>query len=724
MTAQKPSEADPLDAVVESFLQRYRRGERPSVAEYAERYPELADRIREAFPALAMIEELGSVGGPSAAAADTAAPAQLGDYRLLREIGRGGMGIVYEAVQESLGRHVALKVLPPTVAQRPLYLERFHREARAAAQLHHTNIVPVYGVGEEDGTCYYTMQFIQGQGLDVVLQDVKRLRGLPPEPSAGAQTGASALGLAQSLLTGEFAPRAAGAATETVPPPASPAVGSQSGLSGEPESRYYRSVARLGTQAAEGLAHAHAQGVLHRDIKPSNLLLDGHGTLWITDFGLAKAEDSDNLTGTGDIVGTVRYMAPERFQGQADARSDIYALGVTLYELLTLRPPFSGINQAELIGQITEQQPKSPRQLAPLLPRDLETIVLKAMAREPAVRYATAAALAEDLHCFLENRPIQARRTSPLERLRRWCRRNPGMAALIAVSTLLLVTIAAVSSVAALWLRDANKATLDQLRLKEMAEKEANRRLYESLFAQAQASRWSARPGRRQAALTALEEAATLARTLQLGDEQIRKLRNEAIATLTLADLDIGRHWDGYPEGTIGIAFDGGYQRYVRINKQGRISVRRLADDQEVRQLQAETPSSADIRVPMRLSPSGRYLYAWYKHRPGPKPLLAWDLTRATSEAVLSLPDVSGYAAFAPQRNRPWPSVFRTEQSGFMNCPGDGNCGAWPRACRRVGSLASRKVDFWRLPARRRPGCKFAIGGPGRCSRRSPTARE
>ena len=252
------------------------------------------------------------------------------------------MGIVYEAVQESLGRHVALKVLPQHRLHDPNQLERFQREARAAAMLHHTNIVPVFGVGEHDGVHYYAMQYIQGQGLDAVLREVKRLRGLKPAAArtlvvAGGDP-ASAASVAIELVSGRFAGQS-GAAAETVSVPASrpPTAGqdsattplgagpgpssSASSIVGQSGSPYYRSVARLGVQAAEALAYAHHHKLLHRDIKPSNLLLDLQGTIWVTDFGLAKAEGTDDLTQTGDIVGTLRYMAPERFRGQGDARS-------------------------------------------------------------------------------------------------------------------------------------------------------------------------------------------------------------------------------------------------------------------------------------------------------------------------------------------------------------------------------------------------------------------
>ena len=176
---------------------------------------------------------------------------------------------------------------------------------------------------------------------------------------------------------------------------------------------FYRSVARIGVQVAEALAHAHGHGVLHRDIKPSNLLLDAKGNVWVTDFGLAKAEGSDGLTHTGDIVGTLRYMAPERFDGWSDPRSDVYALGATLYELLTLRPPFQEADRVKLIEQVLHEEPVPPQRLDRRIPRNLETLVLKCLAKDSKERYATAEALAEDLRRFLADRPIHARRRRP-----------------------------------------------------------------------------------------------------------------------------------------------------------------------------------------------------------------------------------------------------------------------------------------------------------------------
>jgi serine/threonine protein kinase len=367
---------DPVEELAEEFAARYRRGEHPSVSEYTDKYPDLAEQIRELFPALVAMEQLGSVAGPPTGPFEPKAgdrdilPELLGDYRILREVGRGGMGVVYEAVQESLGRHVALKILPFHRLMDPLHLERFRREARAAAQLHHTNIVPVFGVGQAEGIHYYAMQFIQGQGLDAVLQEVRRLRSSKGTEAEDKQPPRElSLSIAQGLLTGQFQKAAVSACHAFAAPDAMGGPGEplgaakachpagnadmQSKLASQTEWQYRRGVAQVGVQVAEALAYAHRQRIMHRDIKPANLLLDMQGTVWITDFGLAKTEGSDELTSPGNTVGTVRFMAPERFQGQADPRSDLYSLGITLYEMLTLQPAFADSNRARLVERVT-----------------------------------------------------------------------------------------------------------------------------------------------------------------------------------------------------------------------------------------------------------------------------------------------------------------------------------------------------------------------------------
>jgi len=493
---------DPLEELAEEFAARYRRGERPSLVEYVQRYPDLADEIREIFPALVMLEDVRPVS-VSVAGADHSAPGQLpfhrlGEYRIVREIGRGGMGVVYEAEQESLGRRVAIKVLPPGALADPRQVERFRREARAAARLHHTNLVPLFGVGEEGATHYYVMQYIEGCPLDDVLHQLRRLRyevTNEPAPSdrasedekgsggmAGSAGSLSSAEVARSLWTGQFrtvsrqsAPDTLGfdsssrsdlsaSSSSSMSAPDSALTGPKADVPpGSPsDSRrpYLRSVAHLGVQVADALEYAAGQGILHRDVKPSNLLLDRYGTVWLTDFGLAKATGTQDLTHTGDLFGTLRYMAPERFRGQSDVRSDVYGLGLTLYELLALHPAFDDRGQAQLVRHITLDEPPRLDTLNLSLPRDLVTIVHKATAKDPGDRYQTPGSLAEDLRRFLEDRPILARRLNVMEQAWRWCRRNPASAALVG----LLLFLAGFATMA---------AHREQQQRLEMAKREA-----------------------------------------------------------------------------------------------------------------------------------------------------------------------------------------------------------------------------------------------------------
>jgi WD40 repeat protein/serine/threonine protein kinase/tetratricopeptide (TPR) repeat protein len=519
MSASGPDAAI-VRALAEEFLQRHRRGQRPALKEYTDRHPELADQIRAVFPAMARMDNMTladefPLGGQTLEASGTSAAAdpgallrQLGDYRILREVGRGGMGIVYEAEQVSLGRHVALKVLPQHVLLDVPRRRRFEREAKAAARLHHTNIVPVFGVGEHDGVPYYVMQFIEGLGLDEVLGELRRLGPatagieVPAEGQRrAAHQGLSAAEVARTLVTGEFhgaadptrelpvdnaEPQAAAgnvarvSQVARIPAGCSPS-GSSVVLPGGPgdgqqsggrKPTYWTSVANIGVQVAEALAHAHGQGILHRDIKPSNLLLDTRGTVWVTDFGLAKGEDLEDLTHTGDFLGTLRYMPPEAFEGNSDPRSDIYSLGLTLYELLALRPAFEEKDRHRLVKRVTTEEPERLDRLSPQVPRDLVTIVHKAIDRDSGRRYASAAELAADLQCFLADEPIRARRVSAVERLLRWSRRHKGMAAALSAVALLLVLLAAGALLAAAHFRQQEH---EQRRLADEKDKERGR---------------------------------------------------------------------------------------------------------------------------------------------------------------------------------------------------------------------------------------------------------
>ena len=300
--------------------------------------------------------------------------------------------------------------------------------------MHHTHIVPVFDVGQVGGLCYYAMQRIEGSGLDCVLRSLRRERTtaagsgshrktpspngktekLKPGPSTGlggiSETGTWTGGFGTAISTRDVDPLTLGpAALERVdePPPFVPPRGAA----------YYRWVAQVGRQAAEALGHAHHRGIIHRDVKPSNILIDARGTIWMADFGLARRLADPALTQSDSLLGTPRYMSPEQAEpGPIDGRTDVYSLGATLYELLTLRPPFEGNSAAELVRQIVNREPAHPRTFDARVPRDLETIVLKALAKRPADRYLTATDLAADLERFLHYEPVKARRISPLGR--------------------------------------------------------------------------------------------------------------------------------------------------------------------------------------------------------------------------------------------------------------------------------------------------------------------
>jgi eukaryotic-like serine/threonine-protein kinase len=464
------SEVDPVfDRMVEEVVERLQAGRAIDLDDYAGESPERVERLRLLLPALVLMAEFGRSAVPDRARlGPVPGPGVLGDYRIVRELGRGGMGVVYEAEQVSLGRRVALKVMPFAAAMDPQQLARFKVEAQAAAQLHHTHIVPVYSVGCDQGVHYYAMQFIEGRTLAAVIQELRQARAAQAKPAADASpglgSGPAGPRPAPSEETSTLDLRAAAPQSEASSVPDTATGPSQRGRA------FYQMAAQLGIQAAEALEHAHRLGVLHRDIKPANLMVDTQGALWVTDFGLARFQDDPGLTRTGDLLGTLRYMSPEQALGRRvliDERTDVYSLGATLYELLTLRPAFDGRDRHEVLHQVAHQEPIPPRKLNPSIPRDLETIVLKAMSKEVAGRYATAKDLADDLHRFLEDKPIHARRPTPLEHAAKWARRH--QAAVLAAAAALVLTMAVAAAL--LW-REQRK-TADALhRLQEIHEKQ------------------------------------------------------------------------------------------------------------------------------------------------------------------------------------------------------------------------------------------------------------
>jgi serine/threonine protein kinase/uncharacterized protein HemY len=487
-----------LGQAADDFTQRLNRGEQPDIEEYASRYPQIAALLRQVLPALQLLRVPPSLPSPHGWGRDGVGEGvqpqgTLGDFRIHHEIGRGGMGVVYEAEQISLGRRVALKVLPFAAALDSKQLQRFKNEAHAAAGLQHTNIVPVYFVGCERGVHFYAMQFVEGQTLAALIRDLRQLEGLENRGSnrAGAMATAlrghacppKAVGMAPSpglptppkgptvgLLepTGPYAHKEKeGArlgdresnekeANTTIEDQASDAetlpAHPRSSILDSPSS-FFRTVANLGIQAAEALEHAHSLGVIHRDIKPGNLMVDARGNLWITDFGLAHCQGAVELTMSGDLLGTLRYMSPEQALAQrvlVDQRTDIYSLGATLYELLTLEPAYPATDRRELLRQIAFDDPKPPRRLSKSIPVELETIVLKAMEKNPAERYAAAQELADDLEHYLKNEPIRARRTTLVQRARKWTRRHRSLV-LVGTVALLVVLATSVLSTVLIW---------------------------------------------------------------------------------------------------------------------------------------------------------------------------------------------------------------------------------------------------------------------------------
>lgn len=544
-------ERHPVELLSEEFSERLRCGETPSIEDYVQQYPEHSELIRSIFPSLMLVERVSaatresSVSGTDRSSnAGTRSkdleadrtdgttgseqiagepPNSFGDFEVIRRIGSGGMGVVYEAIQRSLQRHVALKVMNAIASEKPQNKIRFRREAESAASLHHTNIVPIFGIGEDHGLQYYAMQLIEGISLHEVIESVAlvthrfsqtgstnankrrgefgdqreatdsseplvvgsastRESGVPRLHGIGlwkqSRTRFRPLDAAGYLMqdstsntrrvdwvyspnrdafatiadrVGDTAHVDAGDATARVEV-AIQSVDEYEALTNKSRAaellpaHYYRNVARLIANVANALEYAHHCGVLHRDIKPANLLLDYEGTVWVTDFGLAKRSDTEGATETGEVLGTLRYMAPEQLRGGGDSRIDIYSLGLTLYELLTLQGAIPS-PRARLLDPERNSVIGFPKALTKRIPRDLQTIVLKACAYDPNSRYQRARELEGDLLRFLEDRPIAARRANPLELMVRWGRRNPAIAALTIATFGLLISLAGVLGV-------------------------------------------------------------------------------------------------------------------------------------------------------------------------------------------------------------------------------------------------------------------------------------
>lgn len=453
-----------FDDVAEEFLEQLRAGKSPQIADFIAKYPLLKTQIDELFPTLLMMEDVGQgsaanqLGNPLYACdAQMLAGTQLGDYRLIREIGRGGMGVVFEAHQQSLGRRVALKVMSESLLRNSSRVTRFERKSRAAACLHHSNIVPVFGVGEVDGKHFYTMQYIDGCGLDAVIAEIRELTEHSGFREKYTQI-FSKLELDSQSLNANFGDDE-NVATSQI---------SRTFLDSKITDRttYFQRVAAIGVQAAEALHYAHSRGILHRDIKPANLLLDKLGNVWITDFGLAKLDDEHELTGTGEVLGSLRYLAPEALKNESDPRSEVYSLGLTLYELLTLEPALQHVDRGSLVRQVMESGTTPIEKINVRVPKDLRIVIHKAISPRAEDRYPTAAAFAADLDRFVNDLPVQAKEPSSFEQLQRWRRQNRALSSVLLSLAITIMFVALSSVAAATFLFGLNReldATVSQL---------------------------------------------------------------------------------------------------------------------------------------------------------------------------------------------------------------------------------------------------------------------
>lgn len=417
-----------LAAAFDMLSEAYLEGTEDDFETLLKRFPNYADQLR---PMLSTLQTLAGSAHSDAVNQSPLNPAfpnqTLGDYRILREVGRGGMGIVYEAEQISLGRRVALKIVPLATMLDEHHVVRFKNEARAAASFSHPNIVPIHAMGEERGVHYLAMQFIQGRTVADLIESLKLTSPETAHQEFSSETVATA-------------------AIETVTAPAQQATLRLNNTPADASNSdpYWQHIARLGQQIADGLEHAHQCGVIHRDIKPSNILLDHQGKAWLTDFGLARLNNESSITRTGDVLGTLRYMSPEQAGGPSrslDHRSDVYSLGATLYELAALRPLFASEDGGTLLQDVRTRQPKHLTRFPNQIPVQLATIIHKSLQKEPEHRYADAKSMADDLQRFVDGEAIEARAPTIWQRVSTWSNRHRTWVAGAAAAVLALLAV-------------------------------------------------------------------------------------------------------------------------------------------------------------------------------------------------------------------------------------------------------------------------------------------
>ncbi|MFT5324206.1 MAG: serine/threonine protein kinase [Planctomycetaceae bacterium] len=400
-----PTDLDPrrvrsrvqIEVLASEYAENARLGKNPSIDSYVERYPEMAVEIRELFPMVAALEQWKSDRESEVLRAqlpDQFKLKQLGDCRIVREIGRGGMGVVFEAVEGSIERHVAVKLLPWRISMVPHRQERFEREAQTIAKLRHTNIVPIFRFGRHDDYAYYVMQYVESVNLDHIIGALSERQQVSPALEIRNETGST-----------------------DEPTDQSPGHSARKGLKHDS----WKAFARIGLQVAQALRHAHRKGVLHNDVKPGNLLIDAAGKVFVTDFGLAEPLDPESSEVDESVNGTLRYMAPERFQGICDETSDVYSLGITLFELVTQQSAFDTESRVGLINAITQGETRQPADLSREIPTDLAAVISKAISEKPDDRYQSAGEFASDLLRYINNERVVARSGRGILR---WLRRS------------------------------------------------------------------------------------------------------------------------------------------------------------------------------------------------------------------------------------------------------------------------------------------------------------
>lgn len=466
-----------LGDLVDKIHDLFDRGEEVDVDVLALEFPQYKDRLTQMLPMLKELHTLDwspSNGNSVGDHIGSAEQKTLGDFQVLNEIGRGGMGVVYEAKQITIDRKVALKILPFAALVDQRALQRFKNEVTAIATLDHPHIVSVYSVGEERGIHYFAMQLVKGQSLAEVIREL-RFRAENEKAISGNLIRGSVPGNANNMDEEEN--EAADSPVSDVKT-ASDTVAqgkSKTNVSRIGDQSYYRKASQIVIQAADALQHAHENGIVHRDVKPGNLLLDSQGNLFVTDFGLARIETNTAMTLTGDALGTLRYMSPEQVLGyreMIDNRTDVYSLGATLYELLTLQPIWPAETKTDLIRKISFEEPINPRKINPAIPEELETIILKAISKNPTDRYRSAKDLRDDLQAHIDHMPIKARRPTLAKRVSKWTRRNPVV--MWSSLAILLITVIAMG-ISFLMIAQERRDKDDALKMAQQNEQRAQK---------------------------------------------------------------------------------------------------------------------------------------------------------------------------------------------------------------------------------------------------------